>query len=366
VQGGDGQWSISDGEQFYGVRHIGARLDLNAQAQSALASVQLAPHRARPQITLRSVFKGKAGHWEARPDLLASHADAPHFVVEAEHDGQVELRFGDDYHGRRPNSGETFFARYRVGNGTAGNIGADSIAHVVSTDTGILHLTNPLPAAGGVNPETGEDIKRDAPEAFKVQERAVTPADYAAVTERHAEVQRAAATFRWTGSWHTVFLTVDRLAGASIDAPYKNELRRHVERYRMAGYDLEVDAPRFVPLELGLFVCVKPDYFRAHVRAALLQVFSNGWLANGQRAVFHPDNFSFGQPVYLSDLYAAAQNVEGVASVTITTFQRQREPSTKALDDGFIALGRLEIAQLDNDPNFPERGIFTLQLGGGK
>jgi hypothetical protein len=36
------------------------------------------------------------------------------------------------------------------------------------------------------------------------------------------------------------------------------------------------------------------------------------------------------------------------------------------LDDGVLKLGRLEIARLDNDPNFPERGIVKLDVGGGK
>ena len=40
----------------------------------------------------------------------------------------------------------------------------------------------------------------------------------------------------------------------------------------MAGHDLEVDGPRFVPLEIELLVCVKPDYFRSDVEAALLEV----------------------------------------------------------------------------------------------
>ena len=26
----------------------------------------------------------------------------------------------------------------------------------------------------------------------------------------------------------------------------------------------------------------------------------------------------------------------------------------------------LEIAQLDNDPNYPDRGVFELTMGGGK
>jgi hypothetical protein len=75
---------------------------------------------------------------------------------------------------------------------------------------------------------------------------------------------------------------------------------------------------------------------------------------------------TFGQPVYLSPLYAAAQSVEGVTSVHIPTFQRLGKPDPQPLADGRLTLGRLEIARLDNDPNFPERGVFRLTLGGGR
>jgi hypothetical protein len=118
---------------------------------------------------------------------------------------------------------------------------------------------------------------------------------------------------------------------------------------------------------LEMTVCVKPDYFRADVRAALIRVFSRGWLVDGAPALFHPDNFSFGQPVYLSALYEAAQAIQGVTSVVINTFQRLRAPpDPKPMDDGVLTIGRLEIARLDNDPNFPERGVLKLSIGGGK
>ena len=90
----------------------------------------------------------------------------------------------------------------------------------------------------------------------------------------------------------------------------------------MAGYDLEVDGPRAVPLEIQMQVCVKPDYFRADVKAALSELFSSRVLADGRRGLFHPDHFTFGQTVFLSPLYAAAQAVDGVASVHVTVFQR--------------------------------------------
>jgi hypothetical protein len=367
VQGGAGMWSVSDGVSAYRLRLDGGQVQVSPLADAAAFITAADPQRARPAISLASNYQGTPDTWLPRPDLLASDAAATEFVVESEYDGSALLRFGDDYHGKRPDVTTTFTATYRIGNGTAGNIGLESIAHIVSNDVRLLRASNPLPAQGGSDLENAEDIKRDAPEAFRTQERAVTPADYAEVTERHPSVQRAAATFRWTGSWYTVFLTVDRRGGGEMDAAYEQTIRAHVERYRMAGYDLEVNGPSYVPLLLEMTVCVQPDYFRADVRAALMRVFSRGWLADGTPALFHPDNFTFGQPVYLSALYEAAQATQGVTSAVIDTFQRLRAPpDSKPLDDGVLTIGRLEIARLDNDPNFPERGVLKLSVGGGK
>ena len=304
--------------------------------------------------------------WHPKRDLLNSDPTATEFVVEIDTDGGAYLRFGDDLLGKRPSSGTQFTATYRIGNGVAGNVGAESLAHILTGLTAISLVRNPLPAQGGVEPETMDDVRQRAPAAFRTQERAVTEADYAEVTQRDKRVQRAAATLRWTGSWHTVFLTVDRVGGLLVDDLFKNSIRDSVERYRMAGYDLEVDAPRFVSLQIEMQICVKPEYFRSDVKAALLEIFSNQVLPDGRRGLFHPDNFTFGQTVYLSPLIAAAQAVEGVASVEVTTFQRQGQYDPKPLQDGFLPMGRLEIARCDNDPNFAERGVFVLTVGGGK
>jgi hypothetical protein len=134
----------------------------------------------------------------------------------------------------------------------------------------------------------------------------------------------------------------------------------------MAGQDLDVNGPTYVSLEIEVQVCVKPDYFRSAVKRALLEIFSNRILPDGRPGVFHPDKFTFGQTVFLSPLYAAAQAVEGVESVVITKFQRQGTDSDVALNAEKLELARLEIARCDNDPNFPERGVFRLTLDGGK
>lgn len=365
-RGGHGLWSASDGVTVALLRLAGENLTAYARPAAASTVVAAPSRAARPAIALEGTLPGWTEPWKPQPDLLGSGGDASEFVVETEHDGVATLRFGDGIHARRPETGTVFEATYRVGNGTAGNVGAGAIAHAVGPGSGIVRVVNPLPAAGGVDPEPAEAVRRDAPEAYLVQQRAVTPDDYARVTERLPAVQRAAATFRWTGSWHTVFMTADAAGGRAVDEDFENGLRRYLEPFRMAGHDLEVDAPRFVPLDVALHICVEPDHFRAHVKAAVLDVLSSRVRTDGTLGFFHPDRFTFGGPVYLSAIVAAAQAVAGVESVIPKTFRRQHDDVSNALETGVLPMDRLEIARLDDDPTFPDRGSLIVTAGGGK
>lgn len=334
-------------------------------AASATDAMHGATRDLLPSITLSSRSDSDEKEWSPQRDLLGSGV-APHFVVEIESDGTAYLRFGDDENGRRPTRETEFFARYRIGNGVSGNIGAEALCHIVSADSKIVGVRNPMPARGGVEPESIEDVRQRAPSAFRTQQRAVTETDYAEVVQRDSRVQRAAATFRWTGSWHTAFLTVDRFGGLPLDKDFEKEIAADVNRFRMAGHDFEIDEPRFVALEIEMRVLAMPGYFRSDVKSALLDLLSNRVLPDGRRGLFHPDNFTFGQSVYLSPLYAAAHSTPGVASTHITKFKRRDSSDNSTADRGFLTFGRLEIARLDNDPNFAERGVFRLTVGGGK
>jgi hypothetical protein len=319
------------------------------------------PQKSLPDITLIENDET----WKVSRDLLASNRFSTEFVAETEQDGITYLRFGDDIMGKRPDGGFHPSATYRIGNGKSGNVGRDSITRVVWDSTGIIKVRNPLPARGGTNPETMAEAKEFAPQAFRTQERAVTEADYAEKAELHPEVQKAAARFHWTGSWHTVFVTIDRKNGLDVDDDFKNEIVMHLENYRMAGYDLEIRQPQFVPLDIELSVCVKPGYFMTNVNESLLEVFSSYDLPDGTRGFFHPDNFTFGQRVFLSAIYKRAMDIAGVESVEAKTFKRwAKKPSTE-LADGYLKPEELEIIRLDNDPSFPENGKIKFNMFGG-
>jgi hypothetical protein len=323
------------------------------------------PHQALPQIQL---IDSDGQHWEARRDLLGSGPLDRHFVAEMGEDGRARLRFGRDGQGMRPVRATAFTAFYCVGNGPKGNVGAEAIAHIVGAPTGIRAVRNPLPAWGGESPESLERVRALAPYAFKVQERAVTEEDYACVAERHPEVQHAAATLECTGNWTTVFLTIDRRAGLPVlgDSDFLESMTSHMGRFRMAGHDLEINSPHFVPLDMSIRICVEPDYFRGEIRTELLRRLGSGSLPDGRPAFFHPDRWTFNQSVYLSQIYAAILTVNGVASAVVTRFQRWGRAAAQERNDGVLAIHRLEIARLDNNPNFPESGRLQLDMEGGR
>ncbi len=330
--------------------------------------------QALPDISLNSnhVVAGKA-EWEPKRDLLASDDEERHFVAETDNEGRARLRFGDGISGRTPQPNTGFEAEYRIGNGLTGNIGRDAVSHLVMRNTQLSGVTltvrNPLPAQGGTAPEPINEVKLFAPHTFRKKlQRAIIAEDYAAIVEREFKdkVQRAAARLRWMGSWYEMLVAVDPYGEEEADKALLDEISGCLHRYRRIGHDLRVVPACRVPLDIEMVVCVSTDYLRGHVKAVLLDLFSNRILVGGQSGIFHVDKLSFGDDIYLSHLVATAQSVMGVESVQVTRMQRLNELPNHEIENGVLPLGPFEIARLDNDPSQVENGKLTLDMRGGR
>ena len=364
---------------------FGTRLleDFGVRGNQLLGPASLAliqdPREALPCVSLREEnIAGEApqqtlGTWLPQSDLLESSSQDRNFVVEIDNDGRAHLRFGDGDRGRAPIPDTKLTATYRVGNGARGNVGAEAISHLVfrQMESGTnARVRNPLPAAGGIDPEPMAEAKLFAPMTFRRQlERAVTRDDYALLAQQSASAkiqQAAAAPLRWTGSWYEVRVAIDPFGSEDLDQDLRELVEGGLYRYRRIGHDLRVQPAKYVPLDIVLTVCVLPHYLRAHVEAGLLDLFSNRILPAGKSGFFHPNNLSFGEGIYLSKLVAAAQGVNGVESVRVVKLQRLYEAPNNEIESGVLPLGSLEVARLDNDRSFPEHGKLLLDIKGGR
>lgn len=403
----------------------------------ASAVIAQDPRRALPRVTLTGTLDTPRGAvttaWTARADLLESGPADTDFVAEIDDDGRAHLRFGNGDEGRVPDATTAFQARYRVGNGRSGNVGAETIAHLVfrslTEGAGAIVPRNPLPASGGTAPEPVSEVRAFAPYALRdVLERAVTADDYAALAadddRRLAErarllrttpafttplvppaiapplddpragdeeepgepaalpdlclipfhrLQSAKGALRWTGSWYEASVALDPRGVESADAELIAEIEAYLEPYRRIGHDLGVQGARYVPLDLGLSVCVAPGYLRGQVEAMALAALGTGVLADGTLAAFNPDALTFGQGIRMSPIVAAVQRIPGVMEVQVTRLTRYvlgsappRADESSVPAGGVLALAPFEIAQLDDDPNAPANGRLTVILRGGR
>jgi predicted phage baseplate assembly protein len=332
----------------------------------AMGALVQDPRAALPAITLISVDQGSAVTWQPRRDLLGSGPADRHFVDEVDDDGRSHLRFGDGVLGRALEPNQRFKASYRVGNGQAGNVPIDAISAIVTCGTritGVVRVSNLLPARGGVDPEPVAEVRLMAPHAIRRLERAVTADDYAALAGQLPGVQRAAATLRWTGSWYEAQVGLDAAGRESSSAELIETASGYLHRYRRIGHDLRVGSARKVPIELALRVCVLPDHERGAVERAILDALSAGRGPDGTQGFFDPDRVTFGDDIAASALVGVVQAIPGVENVAVTRLERRFEGPDGELEAGLIDLGPLEVAELDRTDGV---GRLRLDIRGGR
>jgi predicted phage baseplate assembly protein len=314
------------------------------------------------------------GRWTEVEDFVGSTPSDTHFCTARDNAGYITVRFGDGLAGRRPPVNAAIRVLYRVGIGEAGRVAADTLTQFSDATGRIKAVANPFAAVDPGEPESIAQARLLGPRRLEIQERAVVESDYEAIAMAGVEAGgtrivpiQAKARFRWTGSWTTVFVSLD-LPGRvplaktpGIRAAFESALSEK----KLAGLDVRVEDARYAPLHISLRVEVAPGFFARDVRRAVEAALVG---APGERALpfVGAGRFRFGQPVYLSDLYAVVAGVPGVLAVSVTRFKRfgGRHPDSEA--QGFIPIGRLEVVRCDNDASHPEHGLVYVRTCGGR
>jgi len=276
------------------------------------------------------------------------------------------VRFGLDEFGLRPIDGSKFRVRYRLAEGLASNVAADVLTRFTATPAGVVSVTNPFPATGGKDFESGDSIRLRAPEAFRaVTFRAVRPEDYAEAAERLSWVQTAGAAFRYTGSWLTAFVTPDPLGGFAFSALQRRELEEQLDRFRQAGREVHVSNPIYADLDLAIVVCVAATSYVGEVKDAVLEALFGHRGLRPLKGFFDPDNFTFGTPLLRASLQAVVQNVPGVRAVELIRIRRRGWFPWRTFTEPAYTPGDRELIRVAHNPLLPERGAVRLLMEGG-
>ena len=276
------------------------------------------------------------------------------------------LRFGDGTFGRTPPDGNVFRLFWRSGPGRAANVPADTIArldppplapaelHPVPAE--VQHVRNPFALTGGTDPQSLDLAKRIAPAAFKAQTfRAVRNADYREQAERLDWVTDAGAVTRWVGNWATTFVSADPAGAFSISDDRLAELRARMNAVRQVGRSVIVRQPVFIPLDLQIALCVTPGAAFGDVAARVIRA-----LNPAPGGYFHPDRFTFGEPLRRPDLEAAIAAVPGVLAVLKIAIRQRGLTDWRLFDTPQITAADNRILKVENDPDRPGQGSIGV------
>ena len=105
-------------------------------------------------------------------------------------------------------------------------------------------------------------------------------------------------------NWNYIDLYIAPSGGGVATDLLKIDLLAYFEDKRMMTTLIRVKDPTYVPVYITAEVNVKSYYFQADVRHQIEEAI--------QKEVLNFDKLDFGQPVYLSKVYEAIENVEGV------------------------------------------------------
>ncbi len=319
---------------------------------------------AQPKL-LRDSLQLKVGgeQWELRDNLLYSRSTDSHYSIQIDENDMSRIYFGDNIYGQAPEKGNRIVATYRVGGGIHGNVARDAItiiANASQLQTLAAQVTNAEAATGGAERESIEHAVRFAPTVFKSRERAVTVEDYVTLAKKFNGVAKAKAE---AAGWNYVDLYIAPSGGGIATDLFKADLLAHFEDFRMMTTLIRIKDPIDAPVYITAEVNVKSYYFQKDVQYQIEEAI--------REEVLNFDTLDFGQPVYLSKVYEAIENIEGVEFVNISEFLRdtpasiyQSTVSNYKMDAAIASQGIIQIEKYEipcqGHPNY----IRTILTGG--
>ena len=250
--------------------------------------------------------------WTAVPSLYNQPATAQVYTTLNTPGGIAQVQFGDGVEGATLPTGQgNIQASYRVGIGSAGNVAASAITTLVDRPVGVSGVNNPLPATGGQDPQSVDDIRANAPLSVLTLGRAVSITDYQNFAASFAGIAKASALWIPNGANRGVFLTVASAGGVALP-PGNLTLSNLVTALKNYGNpNVHLYAQSFLETTFGLNadLAYDPAYSVPTVQAAVLLLLQQTY-SFATRA--------FGQGVSSDEIAALIQGVPGIVAVNVT------------------------------------------------
>ena len=231
-------------------------------------------------------------------------------------------------------AGTTLTVTYRHGGGLSHNVPANSIENVqtlrmtfpgnpspaiAGAVRGSVETTNKIPASGGEDAPTSDELKELIPSIRNSQERIVTREDLLArvytIPSNFGRVFRAAIRSNPNNPLATQLFIVSRdTESRLITSPdtLKQNLIKFLNPYRMISDAIDILDARVVNLGLSFDVLIDPTLNRSTVLQNILSQLQD---------LFDIKNFNIDQPIVIADVRNTIYSTPGVISINAISFE---------------------------------------------
>jgi hypothetical protein len=227
--------------------------------------------------------------------------------------------------GAVPPANKTMFIKYRVGGGSNTNLGSNVLTSmgnhditVTGNDTKInaavmksLTVNNPLPAIGGKDAPSVEEIRNLIKYNFSAQNRAVTLSDYKALIGRMPG--KFGVPFRYNVveeqnkiKIYTITLDGNSKISSSSTSTLQENIATYLSDYRMLNDYIEVNSGKVYNLGFEIDLFIDKGYQQAQVMAQVITLVTN---------YFDINKWGMGENIYMGQLLEAISGVKGVMNV---------------------------------------------------
>ncbi len=252
--------------------------------------------------------------WEFRDigDPTAEGHDAWSIALNEDDTLQIHFR-------RRLNTGTDNIAvpRHRVGVGAIGTgVPAWSFSGPMKKNRSVTGIIQPFATAGGADREPIADIRKNAPSKLAANDRAVSLRDFERLCNRHASIWQAKAREVISPeSVSRINIVIVPANGGLAGATLERDLIAFVESRALPNTKVTITNYQSLPIEMHVKIYVDPNrYEKADVKDATTTTLAQE---------FALVNRALGQPLYVAEILAAMERVEGVSSATVSMFGRK-------------------------------------------
>jgi len=260
-------------------------------------------------------------------DMLNTAFDPTNFVT-------------NDSYGIAP-SNTTLDVQYLAGGGASANVGVNQLTQIVAstitfpnptnpniqaTIEGTLATNNSVPAVGGGDGDTPEALKLNTLASFPAQMRAVTQQDYLGLLlgmpPKFGQVAKAYVT-KDTATFaqylvgqpgerdplaSSIYLLSYNPDGTFVDPgpALLQNIQTYLEQYRMLTDTILLKPAYIINIQVNFDIIIRPNYVSRDVLANCLTVL---------KTYFSRESWQINQPIILSQVYTALDQVAGVQTV---------------------------------------------------